>query len=110
MLNKKLYRAVSTNELKDWKKSNVFRCGKNTLEGKQFFETMEAVENFAYLANKRKFEPPYIYILEITIDKECLDKIEYEMLELDRYQALTIYEKDLAKLNKCKKEIQQYDI
>ena len=110
MLRKILYRAISIGELKDWKKSNTFRCGKNTLEGKQFFESMEAVENFAYLANKRKFEPPYAYIFEITIDKECLEKIEYAIQELDRYHAITIYETDLAQFNKCKKEIQQYDL
>ena len=105
-----LYRAVSKGELDDWKESDLFRCIENTIEAKQFWESIEAARNFVNLSKRRKFYPPYFCILEIKINKDCFEQIKYESQELDRYEAITIYKIDLDQFNKCEKKIKQYGV
>jgi hypothetical protein len=110
MIYRTLYRAVSKAELDDWRDSNLFRCSANTIEAKQFWESMKAAKNFVNLSQRRNFSLPYCCILEIKIDTNCLEKTKYESQELDRYMAITIREIDLEQFNKCGKKIKQYNV
>ena len=110
MTERTLYRAISKAELDDWRESDLFRCSANTIEAKQFWESMKAARNFVDLSHRRNFNPRYFCILKIKIDKNCLEQIKYESQELDRYMAITIREIDLQQFNKCEKKIKQYDI
>jgi hypothetical protein len=110
MPERTLCRAISKAELDDWKESGLFRCTENAMEAKQFWESMEAARNFVILSRRRKFYPSYFCILEIKIQKDCLEQINYESQELDRYEAITIYKIDLDQFNKCEKKIKQYGV
>jgi len=96
-----LYRAISNAEKADFDKDQQFRTGRNTLEVKQFFQTIEAIEDYLKEAKKKRFDPPYKYLLQVSIDEECLKKIAYLDQELDGFMAITIYENDLLHFNKC---------
>jgi hypothetical protein len=69
-----LYRAISKAEKDDFDIDKQFRIGRNTLEGKQFFKSEEAVKEYFNRAEEREFNPPYRYLLRIEIDKECFEK------------------------------------
>ena len=96
-----LYRAVSTSEFKDFKNDEKFRTAENTLEAKQFFRTEKAVLEFVRIAIKRSYRPPYKFILIIYVDNQCIQTINFEMQNLDGYDAITIQNEDLFSFNNC---------
>lgn len=104
-----LYRAVSNAELKDYHRSKQLRTSRNTIEGKQFFKTREAVNDFVADSRRRTYEPPYEHVFEININILCLELIDYEEQELDTFKAITIKEADLPKFNECINFIDEYD-
>ena|ERR1700733_8996551 len=105
-----LYCAVSKAEKDDFDKDGQFRTGRNTLEVKQFFQTEEAIEDYLKEAKKKKFDPPYKYLLHVTIDEDCLKTISYLDQELDGFLAITIYDIDLLHFNKCVNFVAYYDL
>jgi len=96
-----LYRAVSTDEYRDFKVDRNFRTAKNTLEAKQFFKSERAVLEFVKVAIKRAYRPPYKYILFINVDSQCLEAVDLQAQDLDGYDAITIQEDDLPSFNNC---------
>ena len=105
-----LYRAVSKAELSDYNQTQQLRTGHNTIEGKQFFKSREAVNEFISDSIKQKYNPPYHSIFEIHIDLACLSNIDYDEQELDTFKAITIREANLPSFNKCINFIDVYDI
>lgn len=98
----KLYRAVSAAEYKDFKTDQNFRTAENTIEGKQFFKSQNAVLEYVEAAVKRGYAPPhYKYLLTITVENQCFDLINYESQILDGHEAITIQEEDLPAFNNC---------
>ncbi len=105
-----LFRTVSTAEWNDFKKDNSFRTSRNTLEGKQFFKSEEAVLEYIRDTRLRHYSPEYTYVLKVTLSIECLEKIPYEEQELDRFKAITIHEDYLIRFNKCIKFADEYAV
>lgn len=97
----KLYRAVSAAEYKDFKTDQNFRTADNTIEGKQFFKSQNAVLEFVEAAVKRGYRPPYKHILIITVENQCFNVINPESQILDGHEAITIQEEDLPGLSNC---------
>ncbi len=97
----KLFRAVSRAERNDYNDIKTFRTSKNTLEAKQFFISEIAVNEFIRSSKSQKYSPPYKYLFSLDIDEHCLSLIPYDEQELDRFTAITIFEKDLPQFNKC---------
>jgi hypothetical protein len=97
----KLYRAVSIHEYYDFKTDETFRTADYTLEAKQFFRSVKAVQEFIRIAVIRSYRPPYKYILVIDVDNQCLDSIDVEFQNLDSHDALTIRKDDLPSFNNC---------
>jgi hypothetical protein len=48
-----------------------------------------------------KFYPPYEFVLEIEIEKNCFSKIFFYAQPLDDHEALTIPDTHLPEFNKC---------
>jgi hypothetical protein len=96
-----LFRAVSTDEYKDFKIHGNFRTAKNTLEAKQFFKREKAVLEFVNVAVKRSYRPPYKYVLIIDVDNQCLEAVEFQSQNLDGHDAITIQEDDFPSFNNC---------
>lgn len=105
-----LYRTVSTAERDDFNKDGQFRTSRNTLEGKQFFKSEEAVADYIRDTKIRGYIPEYTYLLRIELEVACLDKIPYEEQELDRFKAITIHEDYLIAFNKCIKFTTEYAV
>jgi hypothetical protein len=97
----KLYRAVSQAEKDDYEKSGVFRLARNTLEAKQFFKSRITVKQFVESSVLRTYNPPYLYLLTITVDADRLTMANPDHMPLDGYEALTIAEDDLTAFNNC---------
>jgi hypothetical protein len=97
----KIYRAVSNKERRDYRKDQLFRTAKNTLEAKQFFKSEISAQEFIKESRIRKFSPPYKYLFHIEIDEECVSKIDYDEQILDGYTAITIQESRLPAFDKC---------
>jgi hypothetical protein len=97
----KLYRAISVAEYHDFKRDERFRTADYTLEAKQFFRSIKAVQEFIRIASERSYHPPYKYILVIDIDNQCLDAIAAVFQNLDSYDAITIRKDDLPSFNNC---------
>ena len=110
MGTQKLFRAVSQDEFNDWESKKVFRTARNTLEAKQFFKSLKAVQDFIYNAQVRNFTPSYAVIFELDISNDCLETIQSFSTELDRYEAITIGEDDLPGFNKCIKFVKHHAI
>lgn len=97
-----LYRTVSIAEKEDfYNRNEKFATGRNTLEAKQFFKSKDGVDEFIKDAYARQYNPPYKFILEVSILKNCLDSIPFEEQELDRHKAITVHEDYLSAFNKC---------
>jgi hypothetical protein len=105
-----LYRAVSGDEYKDYRYNKKFRTARNTLEAKQFYKSERGVVEFVKDATKQSYRPPYKYILTITMDEGCLNELDPEIQELDRFEAITIHEQDLLAFNKCVKFVEEIDV
>lgn len=80
------------------------------MEGKQFFKSEEGAQEYIHGTRLRQYSPEYTYLLHVTIDEECLEKILYEEQELDRFKAITIHEGFLISFNKCIKFVKGYAI
>jgi hypothetical protein len=48
--------------------------------------------------------------LEIDIDEECLNDIEFDEQDLDFHKAITIHEDYLIDFNKCLKFVNTYEV
>lgn len=103
----KLYRTVSKAERDDYIHTGELRTAKNTLEGKQFFKSEIAVREFMSNSKLQRYSPPYKYLFILDIDEECLGSIDYDEQELDRFEAITIFEADLPQFNNCINFIEQ---
>ena len=97
----KIYRAVSFQEKQDRDRVGYFRTTDHSLEAKQFFKSEEAVRNYIARAALQNFDPPYDYLLTITIDEEQLDQNQCNEMELDGYIAISIPEEYLPTFNNC---------
>jgi len=102
-----LYRAVSRFEKQDFDSKGILRTEKNTLEGKQFFKSPEAINEFVSNSILQQYEPPYEYLLIINVDKKGFNKIPHTDLELDGFDAISIHEDYLPTFNKCIKFVKQ---
>ena len=97
----KLFRAISQSEKDDFDQTKVFRTGRNTLEAKQFFKSLTAVKQFVASSVIQAYNPPYLYLLIITIDHDLLKEANPTNMKLDGYEALNIAEDDLMPFNNC---------
>ncbi len=97
----KLYRAISQNEKDDFSITRKFRTGRNTLEAKQFFKSRKATEKFVESAVLQEYDPPYLYLLTISIDEILFETSNPIMMKLDGYEAVNIEENDLIYFNNC---------
>ena len=97
----KLYRAVSIHEYHDFRTDERFRTADHTLEAKQFFRSIKAVQDFIQIAVERAYRPPYKYILIIDVDNQCLEAIHAVFQNLDNHDAITVLRDDLPAFNNC---------
>ena len=102
----KLYRVVSRFEKYDFD-NQYFRTGRNTLEVKQFFKSLDAINEFVVNARLQQYYPRYEYLLIISVNKVCFNTIPHTNMELDGYDAISIPEDNLPAFNKCIKFVQQ---
>lgn len=79
----------------------------NTLEARQFFKSRRAVSEFVRDTRMQRFQPPYQYIFVVDVDDRCLAAVRYDIQELDRFEAVTVYEADLPAFNNCVNFIKQ---
>jgi hypothetical protein len=80
---------------------NAFRTARNTLEAKQFFRSEKGVLEFVKDATNQSYKPPYKHIFIIHMNKDCFENLNYIVQELDRFEAITVYEDDLPAFNNC---------
>src|ERR1700759_1738028 len=104
-----IFRAVSQREKEDYDINQLFRTSRNTLEAKQFFKTRTAINSFVERAIEQGYNPPYVFLLEITLDDDLFD-VEGFTKELDGFQAIHIDEDDLEHFNNCVNFVQQEDL
>ncbi len=95
----KLYRAVSQAEKDDYDQTKRFNIGINTLEAKQFFKSPVAVRQFVQRSVIQDYDPPYIYLLTITVNTDLLTQANPDDGLLDGFEAITIAEADLNAFN-----------
>lgn len=100
-----LYRAVSEAERADYYDSRLFRTAANTLEGKQFFFSDEAVTRFVASSQIQTFDPPYMFIFNITINDDCFASIPHLQQDLDFFPAITVDDVDLFAFSQCVSDI-----
>ena len=96
----RFFRVVSDAEWKDFDEKKAFATARNTLEGKQFFRTEEAVREYFDRSFYQKYAPPYSMLIVIEVDLECLKKSHYDEQQLDGFSAITIQERYLPTFNK----------
>ena len=96
-----LFRVISRFEKQDFDTVGVLRTGPNTLEAKQFFKSVEAINEFVANAILQQYDPPYEYLLTISIDDKLFNFIAHTNVELDGYDAVNIHEDNLPAFNKC---------
>ena len=106
----KLYRIVSVAEYEDFKCCRSFRTAKNTLEAKQFFKSEAAIKEFYRDSTIQNLFPPYAYIIIVDIDESRLANIEIDAQELDRFEAITVFEADWPNFNKCINFTKEHDL
>ena len=98
----KLFRAISQNEKDDYdQQQQLFRTGINTLEAKQFFKSRTAVKQFVASSVIQQYDPPYLYLLILTIDEGLYNDSNPTNMKLDGYDAINIDEDDLPSFNNC---------
>jgi hypothetical protein len=102
-----LYRAVSQQEKDDYDNQQIFRTGKNTLEAKQFFKSRIAIKEFVAGSVLQNYDPPYAWLLIITINEDCFDETGHMEMRLDGYDAINIEEDHLPEFNNCVKFVKQ---
>ena len=103
----KLYRAISQQEKDDYDSQQIFRTGKNTLEAKQFFKSRTAIKEFVDSSVMQDYDPPYLYLLIISVDEDCFNMIDHTDMKLDGYDAININEDHLLNFNNCVRFVQQ---
>ena len=89
-----LFRAISQLEKDDYDANGIFKTGRNTLDGKQFFRSRTAVLSFVNNALEQDYDPPYAYLLIVSVDDEQFD-IEENTQDLDGYLAVHVDEDHL---------------
>lgn len=97
----KLYGAISQNEKDDYDRNHIFKIGRNTLEVKQFFKSKTAAIQFVERSVFQSYTPPYLYLLIVSIDEECLKKSNPTFMVLDGFNAVNIADVDLLAFNNC---------
>jgi hypothetical protein len=102
-----LYRAISQYEKDDYDSVQIFRTGKNTLEAKQFFKSRKAIKQFVLRSVIQTYEPPYTYLLVLSVDDGCFNKIVHKNMDLDGFEAINIDEEHLPDFNNCVKFVKQ---
>ncbi len=103
----RLYRAISQSEKDDFYIDQIFRTGKNTLEAKQFFKSRTAVSQFVERSVIQNYLPPYLYLLMINIDEECLNESNPTFMILDGFSAVNIEDVNLLSFSKSVIFVQQ---
>jgi len=103
----KLYRAISQREKDDDDSKQIFRTGKNTLEAKQFFKSRAAIKEFVDSSVMQDYDPPYLYLLIISVDGDCFNMIDHTNMKLDGFDAININEDYLLNFNNCVRFVQQ---
>jgi len=103
----KLYRAVSQQEKDDYDNQQFFRTWRNTLEAKQFFKSRTAVKAFVENSILQSYSPPYAYLLIVSVDEDCFNRIDRTDMKLDGYDAVNINEDHLLDFNNCVRFVQQ---
>ncbi|MBB3969396.1 hypothetical protein [Mucilaginibacter phyllosphaerae] len=88
-------------EKDDFDIDDQFRTGENTLEAKQFFKSLEAIREFVENSKLREYDPPYVYLLTINVNKVKFNKTPHTDMPLDGYEAITIHEDNLPIFNNC---------
>jgi len=96
-----LYRIVSNAEKDDYNECQHFRTHKNTLEAKQFFKSVEAIDDFYSKASVRGYEPKYDCIFDIIVDEVKFNAMHRQEMILDGFDAVSIDELDLPEFNDC---------
>jgi hypothetical protein len=94
-----LYRATSIAEYDDLMAHEMFRTADNTLEGKQFFKSRQAVDSFVRIAAERRYRPPYRYLVRVFIEDDLFDNLVHGDLILDGFEAISIHEEHLTDFN-----------
>ncbi|HEY4327181.1 MAG TPA: hypothetical protein VGN20_24550 [Mucilaginibacter sp.] len=97
----KLYRAISQAEKEDYDQIRLFRTTRNTLEAKQFFKSLAAVRQFVERSVLQTYNPPYLYLLTVTVDNSLLHEANPDNMSLDGFEAMNIAEDDLIAFNNC---------
>jgi hypothetical protein len=92
----KLYRAVSQQEKDDYNTHKIFQTGKNTLEAKQFFKSRIAIKQFVDSSILQDYDPPYSWLLIISIDEHWFNVANHTEMRLDGYDAISIDEDHLS--------------
>jgi len=105
-----LYRVVSRFEKEDFDSEGILRTRQNTLEAKQFFKSQEAINEFVSNSMLQLYDPPYEYLLIISVDKNSFNKIPHSNMILDGFDAISIHEDYLPRFNKCIIFVEQHSL
>jgi hypothetical protein len=97
----KLYRAISQGEKDNFDLDRQFRTGERTLEVKQFFKSRKAVMSFVASSILQDYNPPYAFLLTVSINEDLLEESNPESMPLDGFEAISINEIDLESFNDC---------
>lgn len=97
----KLFRAISQAEKDDYDQTRLFNTGRNTLEAKQFFKSLTAVKQFVASAVIQEYNPPYLYLLTVTVNDDTFNHANPTNIKLDGYEAVNVAEDDLMAFNNC---------
>jgi len=77
------------------------------MEAKQFFKSRRAVEQFVARSVLQNYDPPYAYLLIITVDDDCFNIIHHKNMNLDGFDAINIDEDHLPDFNNCVRFVKQ---
>lgn len=97
----RLFRATSIDEVESIRLHAEFRTSRNTLEAKQFFKSVRAIEEFVRKARAQNYRPPYTSYIEFEVSDDCLNDTIFTEQELDGFEALTVDEEHLVTFNNC---------
>ena len=106
----KLYRVISQAEKDDYEFTGQLRTATNTLEAKQFFKTRKAVNEYLENAISQDFQPVYVTLLIVDIEKSDFDTLQADEMALDGFLAVTVHEEHLNSLNSFIKFVTKEDI
>jgi hypothetical protein len=73
----------------------------NTIEGKQFWLSLKSALYYLKQSQKRDFVPKYEMILRISVNQDCISKLNLEYLDLDGNKAIHIPNDMLENFNNC---------